>query len=211
MKQPLLVCVAVLSLLLTQCTKDPLNNLTREESRIYVTNYDTTAVFSDYKTFKIADSVANIENNQLQSKTNGALETQMIDAVRNTLTQRGFTPVSGSENADLGVTVSTITNTSTHLVDYSNYGGYYGGYWDPYYWGYSDYSYYFPSYYGLYQTDETVLSIDIIDLKHAAQNGNKLEVIWSGLIRGSGIFSASTINSQIAALFEQSPYLKPIQ
>ena len=34
-----------------------------------------------YKTFKIADSIANIENNQLQSNTNGALETQMIDAV----------------------------------------------------------------------------------------------------------------------------------
>jgi hypothetical protein len=56
-----------------------------------------------------------------------------------------------------------------------------------------------------------MLSVDIIDLKNAAQNGNKLEVIWSGLIRGSGIFSGATINSQIAALFAQSPYLKTIQ
>lgn len=211
MKQHLLVCVAALSLLLTQCTKDPINHLTTEESRIYVTNYDTTAVFPGYKTFKLADSVANIENNQLAGKTRTALNAQIIEAVRNELSQRQFTPVSGNQNADLGVTVSTITNTTTHLVDYSDYGGYYGGYWDPYYWGYSDYSYYFPSYYGLYQTNEKVLSIDIIDLKNAARNGNKLEVIWSGLIRGSAIFSSATINSQIAALFAQSPYLKTNQ
>lgn len=211
MKRSLLVCVAALSIFLTQCTKDPINNLNTEESRIYVTNYDTTVTFSNYKTFKIADSVANIANNQLQSKTRDALDAQMIDAVRGALSERGFTNVATNQTADLGVTVSTITNTSTHLVDYSNYGGYYGGYWDPYYWGPGDYyPYYFPSYYGLYQTNETVLSIDVIDLKNASQN-NKLDVIWSGLIRGTGIFSSATINSQIAALFNQSPYLKSIQ
>jgi len=99
------------------------------------------------------------------------------------------------------------------VVDYTDYSGYYGGYWDPYYWGtgYLDDPYYFPTYYGVYQTGETALAIDIIDLKDAAQNGNKLNVVWSGLIRGAGIFSSATINNQIAALFAQSPYLKPIQ
>lgn len=211
MKRSLLLCVSALSIFLTQCTKDPINNLETEESRIYVTNYDTTVNFATYKTFKVADSVANIQNNQLQSKTHEALDAQMIDAVRDALTAKGFTNVAANQTADLGVTVSTITNTSTHLVDYSDYGGYYGGYWDPYEWGYSDYyAYNFPTYYGLYQTNETVLSIDIIDLKNAAQN-NKLDVIWSGLIRGSGIFSPATINNQIATLFNQSPYLKAIQ
>jgi hypothetical protein len=64
MKRSVPVCIAVLSLFLTQCTKEPVNNLTAEESRIYVTNYDTAAVFSSYATFRIADSVANIENNR---------------------------------------------------------------------------------------------------------------------------------------------------
>jgi hypothetical protein len=210
MKQSLLVCVSALSLLLTQCTKDPLNQLSQEESRIYVTNYDTTAVFTSYRTFKVVDSVAIIENNQLTNKSRNELAVQLLEAVRSNLTQRGFTPADANSTADLGVTVSTITNTTTQLVDYGNYGGYYGGYWDPYYWGYSGYDYYFPNY-GIYQSDETMLSVDIIDLKNAAQNGNKLEVIWSGLIRGSGIFSGATINSQIAALFAQSPYLKTIQ
>jgi len=213
MKRRLLLCGAVLSLLLTQCTKDPIKNLTNEESRIYITNYDTTAVFSNYKTFKLADSVAYVQNNQLQGKSLSSGDAQMVSAVRDALTSRGFTPVSGSATPDLGVTVSVITNTSTQLVDYTNYGGYYGGYWDPYYWGsgYFDDPYYFPSYYGVQQTGETALSIDIIDLKNAAQNGNKLNVVWSGLIRGAGIFSSSTINNQIAALFAQSPYLKTIQ
>lgn len=211
MKRNVLLGLPVLALLLTQCAKDPINQLNTEESRIYITNYDTTATFSSYKTFRIADSVANINNNQLQSKTASSFDAQMITAVRNAMTQKGYIEAPAGAGTDLGVTVSTITNTTTNLVDYSSYGGYYGGYWDSYYWGYSDYDYYFPSYYGLYQTDETVVSIDIIDLKNAAQNGNRLEVVWSGLIRGSGIFSPATINNQIAALFAQSPYLQSNQ
>jgi hypothetical protein len=207
MKRSVPVYIAVLSLFLVQCTKEPVNNLTTEESRIYVTNYDTAALFSSYATFRIADSVANIENNRLVSKTLDETDAQIINAVRGALTQRGYSAAAGTGTADLGVTISAITNTSTQLISYNDYGGYYGGYWDPFYWGYSDFDYYFPTYYGLYESGETALSIDIIDLKNAAQNGNKLNVIWSGLIRGSGIFSATTINSQVAALFAQSPYL----
>src|SRR5438094_10575193 len=117
MKLRLLLCGVVLSVLLTACTKDPLKNLTNEESRIYITNYDTTAVFSNYKTFKLADSVAYIQNNQLQQKSNSSGDAQMIDAVRTTLTSNGFTPVTGTAPADLGVTVSVITNTATQVVD----------------------------------------------------------------------------------------------
>lgn len=210
MKQITILCAAMLSIFLTQCTKEPLNNLTQEESRIYVTNYDTAVQFSTYKTFKLADSVANIENNRLLGKSLSSNDAQFINAVSSSLTQRGYVPVSGGASADLGVTVSAITNTSTQLVDYTDYNGYYGGYWDPYYWGYSDYAYDFPTYYGIYQTGETALQVDIIDLKNAAQNGNKLDVVWSGLIRGSGIFSSAAA-VQIAALFAQSPYLKTNQ
>src|SRR3712207_4409488 len=127
MKRSLLVFVAAL-VFLTSCTKDPLDNLSTEESRIYVTNYDTTAVFSAYKTFRLVDSVAIIENNQLVDKSRSALAAQLIDAVQSNLTSRRFTPVTDNTAADLGVTVSQITNTSTQLVDYTDYGGYYGGY-----------------------------------------------------------------------------------
>lgn len=197
-----------LLLVLASCTKEPLDHLTAEESRIYVTNYDTTARFSNYSTFQLADSVAIINNNQLQGRERTSVDAQLIDAVAATLQQRGYTRVSAGQSPDLGVTLSAITNTSTQLVSYPDYGGYYGGYWDPYYWGYPGSSYYFPTYYGVYESAETVLAIDVVDLKNRSENNNTLRVIWSGLVRGTGIFDGQNAQSQIAALFSQSPYFK---
>lgn len=205
MKKIWLLCLHVV--LLFSCVKEPIDNLTQEESRIYVTNYDTTVSFNNYATFRVADSVAIIVNNRLDSRERSSGGAQFIDAVADALQQRGYTRVNG-QAADLGVTVSTITNTSTQLVSYTDYGGYYGSYWDPFYWGYNDYSYYFPTYYGVYETGETALAIDIVDLKNASQNNNQLKVIWSGLIRGSGILSGQSNNAMINALFSQSAYLK---
>jgi hypothetical protein len=53
-------------------------------------------------------------------------------------------------------------------------------------------------------------SVDILDLKNAAAS-QKINVIWNGLVRGSGIFSTNTINNSIQALFEQSTYIKTTQ
>ena len=207
MKKSCLMYLPVLGFFLSSCTKDPLDNLTQEESRIYVTNYDTTVAFGNYKTFRIADSVAIIENNQLQGRERTAQDAQFIDATVNALQQKGYVRVNSGQVADLGVTVSAITNTSTQVVSYRDYGNYYGGYWDPFYWDYPGYSYYVPTYYGIYETGETAITIDMVDLKNATNNSNQLKVIWSGLIRGSGIFSTN-ISSQVNALFNQSSYLK---
>jgi hypothetical protein len=181
--------------------------MTAEESRIYVTNYDTSVSFSNYKTFRISDSVAVIRNNELQARERTAEDAQFIDAVVQALQQKGFTRVNNGQPADLGVTVSAITNTSTQLVSYSDYGNYYGDYWDPFYWDYPGYSYYVPTYYGIYETGETALAVDMVDLKNVTTN-NELRVIWSGLIRGSGIFSGQDPASQINSLFSQSTYLQ---
>ncbi len=42
----------------TSCTKDPINNMSYEDSRVYITQRDTSVNFSSYATFYIADSVA---------------------------------------------------------------------------------------------------------------------------------------------------------
>ncbi len=198
----------VLCLLMISCTKEPLDHLTADESRIYVTNYDTTAQFGNYATFRPADSIAIITNNQLQGRERTAADAQLIDAVAATLQQRGYTRVAAGQGADLGVTLSAITNTSTQIVSYPDYGGYYGGYWDPYYWGYPGYDYYFPTYYGVYETGETALTIDVVDLKNRGESNNTLRVVWSGLVRGTGIFNGNNAQTQIGALFAQSPYFK---
>ncbi len=208
MKKRWLLSLPLLALLAVSCTKEPLDHLTADESRIYVTNYDTTANFSEYATFRLADSVAIISNNQLQGRERTSVDAQLIDAVAAALQQRGYTRVSAGQAPDLGVTLSAITNTSTQLVSYPDYGGYYGGYWDPYYWGYPGSSYYFPTYYGVYETAETSLAVDIVDLKNRSENNNTLRVVWSGLVRGTGIFDSRNAQSQVNMLFAQSPYLK---
>lgn len=207
MKNLSLAFLALLSFYLNSCVKDPVKNLTEDESRIYVTNYDTTVSFSSYKTFKIADSIAIITNNRLEGRDRTQIDAQFIDATIAGLQQRGYVRVANDQTADLAVTLSAITNTNTQLVSYTDYGGYYGSYWDPFYWDYPGYSYYAPTYYGVYETGETALAVDIVDLKNANNNNNQLRVIWSGLIRGSGIFSGRNTTEQINALFNQSTYL----
>lgn len=207
MKRSLLWCLPLLGFFLSNCSKDPVENLSAEESRIYITNYDTAVSFKSYKTFKLADSIAVVENNQLRALERTSMDIQFINAVANALQQRGYVRVANSQSSDLAVTVSAITNTSTQVVSYPDYyGGYYGSFWDPFYLGYPGYSYYVPTYYGIYETGETALAIDMVDLKNA-NNNNQLRVVWSGLIRGSGIFSGNNITEQINTLFNQSAYL----
>jgi len=197
--------VALLLVLLSSCYKDPLKDLTEDQSRIYITNYDTTANFSSYRTFSIADSVAVVSGNRAVQKSMNSADRAYVAAVENALTQRGFVKVARDQQPDLGITVSRIMSSYSQVVSYNDY-GYYGSYWDPYYWGYAGYDYYFPTYYGVYNINEEAIAIDIVDLKNGGQN-HELKDVWSGLIRGEGIDNPSTIQSQVDQLFNQSPYL----
>jgi hypothetical protein len=202
----LLAGIVGLSALVTSCVKDPLNNITQEESRIYITNYDSTVNFTNYKTYSISDSVAVIRDNK-GGKSSNATDQAYIAAVKKYMQQRGYTLVAKDQAPDLGVNVNRIYSTSTGIISYDDYWNYYGGYWDPYYWGYGGYGYYVPYSYVTYQVTEGALSVDLLDLKNAATN-NKIDVIWTGVIRGSGIFNASVADTQVKALYDQSSYLK---
>lgn len=188
------------------CTKEPLNNLSQEESRIYVTNADTTINFGSFKTYSISDSVVVLDNGQAYKDLQPS-DQAYIDAVNKYMQQRGYVKVAKDAKPDIGVDVNRIYNTATGYYSYNDYWDYYGGYWDPYYWGYGGYGYYVPTFYGVYQITEGAMSVDMLDLKNASSKG-KIEVIWNGLIRGEGIFSASTAESSVKALFDQSTYLQ---
>ena len=191
---------------LSSCTKDPYRDMSEEESRIYITNRDTTANFNSYKTYSIVDSVSLIDNNQFAGKEATSWDLQVIAAVQNEMNARGYTRVSRNQSPDLGINVSRLYNTTTNVVDLTGYWGGYGGYYDPYYWGYGGYDYYFPTY-GYYQSTEAALSIDMLDLENASGT-HTIKGVWNGLVRGSGVFRSSNVTSQIQALFEQSPYLR---
>lgn len=206
MKSALAVFSAVVAIAAMGCQKEPLNNLTPEESRIYITNHDSSVVFSSYKTYTLADSVAVIDNGQV-TKEKTATDLAYVEAVDKYMEQRGYTKVAKDQSPDLALTVNRIYQTTTGAVSYGDYYDYYGGYWDPYYWGYGGYDYYVPYGYSIYQITEGAISVDMLDLKDAS-GSNKISLVWNGLIRGEGIFNASNADAQVKALFDQSAYLQ---
>ena len=201
-----MIGVTAFSIIFTSCTKDVVSNLNTNESRIYITDHDSTVNFNNYKTYSISDSVAVINNGQPTRELTD-VDQAYITAVEKYMDQDGYTMVTKKDNPDLGVDVSRIYNTTTGVISYGNYWDNYGGYWDPYYWGYPGYGYYIPYAYSVYQIQEGALSVDLLDLKNASQQ-DKINVIWTGLIRGESIFDASVADSQVKALFDQSTYLK---
>jgi hypothetical protein len=187
------------------CSKEPLAGLTEEDTRIYITDHDSTTNFSTLRTFSVSDSVTVVNNGQA-SRQLTAVDVAYINATREAMKARGFRMVEKSGNPDVGVNVSRIYNTSTGIISYNDFYGGYGGYYDPFYWGYGGYGYYSPYRYATYSIREGALSIDMLNLKQASNN--QIKVIWTGLIRGSGVFNASTAGSQVGMLFQQSPYLR---
>jgi hypothetical protein len=203
------VALSALTVVFSSCRKDPVNNLTADESRIYITNHDSTANFSAYKTFSLVDSVSVISDNRLQGKSVTNYDVQLLSALKSAMQSRGYTLVDKNSHPDLGVNVARVTNTYTGVMSYPNYWDYYGSYYDPYYWGYSGYGYYPPYYsYGVYQITEGGLSVEVLDLKDASANGNKIKPVWTALARGTGVFNTANADSQVQAFFAQSPYLK---
>lgn len=195
----------------TSCQKDPLKGMTASESRIYITNHDANVDFANFKTFSIADSVGVIEDNQLLGKDLSDFDAMAIAAVVAEMQERGFERVNRTDSPDLGITVSRIYSNTTGIMSYPGYWDSYGGYYDPFYWGYGGYDYYDPTYYGpnyyaTYQVTHGALSVDVLNLKDAAAN-NTIRPVWSAVSRGTGVFSASAVDEQINAFFEQSPYL----
>ena len=191
---------------LLSCTKDVVRNLDADEKVLYITKGDSTASFSSYATFSLADSVAVISNNQLVARAREDYDAAFIDAIATEMQNRGFTRVAHDNNPDIGIMVSRIYNDFTGIIDYSDYWGGYGGYWDPYYWGYPGYDYYFPPAYGTYTVTEGGTAIDMFDLKNAA-GSNQLRQLWSGLVRGTGVFNTRRVAAHASALFQQSPYI----
>jgi len=208
MKRVLMIIIGLagFSTVFNSCAKDPVSNLTPDESRIYITDHDSTVNFSNYTTYSISDSVAVIDNGHSTHELTD-VDQAYISAVKKYMDAAGYHMVSKNDNPDIGVDVNHIINTSTGVISYGDYWNDYGGYWDPYYWGYPDYGYYIPYAYSVYQVKEGAISVDLLDLKNAAAH-DKINVIWTGLIRGSGIFNTSVADTQVKALFDQSSYLK---
>lgn len=200
------MAVGALLALSAGCKKEPLNNLTTDESRIYITDHDSSINFSNYHTFSVSDSAALIKNGKVEKQLDD-VDLAYISAVKSAMQSRGYVLVDKNDHPDLGINVNNIVSTSTGVISNGSYWDDYGSYWDPYYWGYPGYNYYPPYAYSVYRITEGAISVDMVDLKNASKT-DSLKVVWTGLIRGSGIFDKTVAVSQVQALFDQSPYLK---
>jgi Domain of unknown function (DUF4136) len=195
---------------LAGCRKDPLKALSSEESRVYITRYDSTVDFSSYQTFRIADSVTVISNGQFAGQASTFFDKSIITALTQAMVQRGYQlQTDVAKRPDIGINISRITSESTGVINYGNYWGGYGNYWDPFYWGYGGFGYNFPYAFGTYTIREGALSMDMLDLKNPNTSSSQLNTIWTGLARGAGIFNSNNSVSMVQELFNQSPYLRP--
>lgn len=201
----LLSTIAIGALLFSACRKEPLNDMTEEESRIYVTNYDEEADFTAYGTFSIVDSVAVISNNDATRELTD-YDVKLLAAIRSNLIARGYAEVDKDADPDLAVNVARINTTSTSVY-YPGYWAGWPGYWDPGYWGFPGWGYYFPPYYSVFRYNERSVAIDMVDLKSPPKEEDKLTAVWNAMLRGTGVWNSANIDTMIQAVFDQSAYL----
>lgn len=209
MKRIHAVLLLTFATLVVSCRKDAIKNLDSKEGIVYVTDHDSTVNFSNYLSFRIADSVNVIKDGQLAGRENNSYASSLITALAQAMIQRGFQlETDHTVQPDIGINITKLVTNQTGVVSYYDYWGGYGSYWDPYYWGYGGYDYYFPYAIGTYTFQEAALSVDMLDLKNPDTGGNKLRSVWTGLVYGSGIFNTGTVSDIVQNLFTQSPYLQ---
>ncbi|SOD90627.1 DUF4136 domain-containing protein [Spirosoma fluviale] len=200
---------------LLSCRENAINDLSPADSPVYITNYDRSANFSQYKTFSLPDSVI-VESNDSYTADQTPLSSRFVTNVANALTGRGFQRVSRGDSADLGVAIIRVNNQYTGIA--SNPYSYYSNYWGGGFGGLGGvgYSPYYQSYY-TYQVTDQYWEIQIVDLKNRPATGTgtgtgsappQLTVIYNATIRGADIADQQSVDNAITAIFNQSPYLK---
>lgn len=203
------ILLLVIGGLLTACNQNAVNDLSPVYSPVYITNYDRSINFSQYKTFSLPDSVI-IQSNDDYAAVRNSLSDQFVTNVTSALSAKGFQRVNRGQTADLGVAIIRVNNQYTGIA--SNPYSYYSSYWG--YGGlggYGGYSPYYQSYY-TYQVSDQYWEIQIVDLKNAPTAGTgtnqQLNVVYDATIRGTDVADTQAVTTAVTTIFNQSPYLQ---
>ncbi|MFL5741944.1 MAG: DUF4136 domain-containing protein [Flavisolibacter sp.] len=196
----------LISLLGTGCLKSP-DFSTLSTNFVVVTKTDSLANFSSYHTYYMSDSVATISTVTGDTIIKTANSQKLVDAVKQNMSNRGYTFVPKGSNPDLGINMGVVKITNVGVV-YPGWWAGYGGWWDPWYWG-GYYPYYYPYAYAYVINTGSVI-IDMIDRKNAGTN-NSLRVVW-GSVMGGAVGDNLDTNVQhgvdaINQAFAQTPQL----
>ena len=183
------------------CSKDPISDLSTEETLVYITNHDKAANYTQYKTFSIVDSVLVVENGQAGTALT-ELDRDVLIRIISNMEKLGYKYVSPKSKPDVGINASWISNTYLNVVS-QPLSSYYGGYW-----GGGGYGYGYPSYYQYYQTNESYWLISLLDFKNPNTVDKTFKVLWDAQIRGAGIGDRNYVDTMVDSIFGQSNYLK---
>lgn len=209
-----LTLLAAVSTSLVSCRDQALKDLRSDESRVYITNYDRTINFNQFRTFSLPDSVV-IESNDRVTTSLSSLENRFVGQLASALTNRGFQRVGIGQPADLGVAVIRVNNRYTGVTT-NPYAGYYTNYWygggfggigfDPYF-------PYYPNYYQFYTVRDQYWQVQIVNLRAQSSNtGNteqrRLPVVFQADIRGDNLTDSQAVDEAIQTVFAQSTYLQ---
>ncbi|WP_025763959.1 DUF4136 domain-containing protein [Dyadobacter tibetensis] len=198
-KIPLFIAACVF--FISACSKDPISDLSTEESLVYYTNRDKAANFQQYKTFSVSDSILVVQNNRSgYALTN--FDRDLLSGLIDNMKELGYTYVGPNDKPDIGLTASYISNTYLNVASIP-ISSYWGGY--P---GYGGYGYGYPSYYQYYQTQESYWLVSMLDFKNADTTNKKFPVVWNAQIKGRDIENPQLVDTMVNSLFTQSPYLK---
>lgn len=196
--------------LLIACRDNAIRDLSPADSPVYITNYDRSVNFGQYKTFSLPDSVI-IQSNDSYAAVKNSISDQFVSNVAAGLTAKGFQRVARGQAADMGVAIVFVNNQYTGVASnsysyYSNYWGY-GGLG-----GLGGYNPYYPSYY-TYQVTDQYWEIQMVDLKNSPATGagtsqQQVNVIYDATIRGTDITDTQAVDTAVTAIFNQSSYLQ---
>ena len=206
-----ILIISAVALLAFACQKEPYSQDVDGEYLVY-TSPAKDVIFSDFRTFDIADSVLVIGQTKkpYYSKSNNALA--LIQAYRTNMENLGYIYLPSNPDAQLGIQVTYAEDTQKFVQYYDDpyWCLYYPGYWPAGYWG-NWTGWYYP-YPVVYTYTTNALITDMVDLTAGEQNG-KLKIVWSCYIGGP---ASASINYDVKRMidavdqaFEQSPYLKP--
>lgn len=198
---------------LTGCRDNAINDLAPADSPVYITNYDNTINFGQYKTFSLPDSVV-VQSNDNYQTLRSTVADQFVSNVAAALTAKGYQRVAKGQPADLGVAIIRVNNQYTGIA--SNPYSYYSSYWGGGYGGLGGYGYspYYQSYY-TYQVTDQYWEIQMVDLKNAPTTSGtdkpQLSVVYDATVRGTDVTDTQSVDAATSAIFSQSPYLKAAQ
>ena len=177
------------------CTKYPPDSDRILEDLAVITQYDTKALFTDYQSYYVYDTITKITDKGAQTIP-AVTAAPVIDAIVKNMNARGFEQHSKvTDNVDLRIRVIYFQNTTVYTYSYDWYGGYY-----PYY-------PYYPVYYASYTTG--LANIELADMKTKNAVNNQVAILWSAGIRGllTGSHTTSEITGRIDQAFIQTPQL----